>query len=122
VKNGYWYNNKCWKDYEDNIIHISKIDSSVSSQKKIIEKSIIEIDNQTYPLVSFLPLEKEDGYLLIAVYGTKNNYKTPLFPTGKKNIKNEMFETPVMHFNGDAISGTLDKQSQIKGTCNCKYY
>jgi len=115
-KNGYWYNNKCWKDFENDGILESKIDSTVSAQVKIIKKSTFVIDNKTYPLIAFLPIEEDEGMTLISVYGTKDNYKTLIFPTGKKNIKNGTFETTALHFNGDAISGTLDKESKLKGT------
>jgi len=115
-KEGYWYNNKCWKDFEDDGISKSKIDSVVSAEMKIIKKSSFNIDNKTYPLVAFLPLEEDEGLLLIAVYGTRDNYKSLIFPTGKKNIKNERFDTPVLLFNGDAMSGELDEESVLNGT------
>jgi hypothetical protein len=113
---GYSYNNKCWKDFEDEGISKTKIDSTVSVQMKIIKKSKFIIDNQTYPFIAFLPIEEDEGMLLIAVYGTKDNYKTLIFPTEKKKIKNGIFETTVLLFNGDAISGTLDKKNKLNGT------
>jgi hypothetical protein len=33
-----------------------------------------------------------------------------------KNIKNEKFDTPVLLFNGDAMSGELDEESVLNGT------
>lgn len=115
-KGGYWYNNKCWKDYEDDGIAELKIDSTVLSQMKIIEKSTFTIDNQIYPLIAFLPLEEKEGILLIAVYGTTDNYKTLIFPTGKKNINNGTLKTRVLLFNGDALSGTIDEKTVLEGT------
>ena len=114
-KGGYWYKDKCWKDFEDDAIAESEIDSIVTAQMSIINKSIISIDEKTYPLCAFLPLEEEDGMTFIAVYGTKNNYKTFVFLTGKKNIKGGTFETAALLFNGDAISGTIDRESELKG-------
>ncbi len=96
---GYWYNDKCWKDFEDDGILKSEIDSTVSAQMEIIEKSTFIIDNKTYPLIAFLPIEEDEGMTLIAVYGTKDNYKTLIFPTGKKNIENGTFETSALHFD-----------------------
>ena len=116
TKGGYWYNNKCWKEFEDDGIPESKIDSIVYSQMKIIEKSIFTIDSKVYPLVAFLPLEEDDGMLFITVYGTVGDYKTVVFPTGKKKLKNEPFDCPVMLLDGDAISGDVDKDgSRLKG-------
>ncbi len=114
-KGGYWYNDKCWKDFEDDGIPRSEIDSTVSAQTEIIEKSTFKFDNKTYPLIGFLPMEEDEGMTFIAVYGTKDNYKTLIFPTENKNIENGTFKTPVLHFDGDAISGTLNKESKLKG-------
>ena len=86
-KGGYWYNDKCWKDFEDDGILKSKIDSVVSAEMIVIKKSTFKINDQTYPLVAFLPIEEEDGLLLVAVYGTEDRFKTIIFPTGKKNIE-----------------------------------
>ncbi len=115
-KGGYWFNNKCWKDYEEDGILKSEIDSTVSAQTEIMKKSIFTFDNKIYPLIAFLPMDENDGMTFIAVYGTKDNYKTLIFPTGNKKIKNGIFDSPVLHFNGDAISGTLNKESKITGT------
>lgn len=115
-KNGYWYNGKCWKNFEDEGISISKIDSVVLAEMEIIEKSKIEMDGKMYPLISFLPIEEDGGYMLIAVYGTKENYKTLILPTKKKNITNGVFETACLLFNGDAIAGTLGENPIATGT------
>ena len=119
-KEGYWYKNKCWKNYEDEGISASKIDSTVSSQMEIIRKSIITIDNQTFQLIAFLPIKEDEGMLLISVYKTQNNYKTLVFPTGKKHLKNETLESKALLFDGDAISGTVNMQSKLEGTATIK--
>lgn len=115
---GYWYNNKCWKGFEDDGIAKNKVDSIVSAQIKLIEQSTFTFDNQTHPLVTFLPIEKDNKLLFIAVYGKKEDYKTLIFPTGKKqdDIENGVFESIALHFNGDAISGNMDKESKLEGT------
>lgn len=115
-KNGYWYNNKCWKDFDDDGILNSAIDSMVISEMKIISKSTFIIDNKIYPLIGFLPIEEDEGILFLAVYGTKDNYKTLVFPTGKKKMKNGSFTTAAWLFNGDAMSGSLEKNSKTSGT------
>ena len=117
-KDGYWYNNKCWKDYEDDGIVKTKIDSIVTADMGIIRNSTFQINNQTFPLVAFLPIEKDKEVAFIAVYGTKDNYSTLIFPTGKKmeNLKNEVFESTALHFTGDAISGEMDKESKLIGS------
>jgi len=120
VRGGYWYNNKCWKNYEDEGISNSDIDSTVASQMEIINKSTIEIDNIAYPLHAFLPLQEDDGMTFITVFGIKDNYKTLVFQTGKKNIKKGTFETPALLFEGDAISRTLNRKSVLKGTAIVK--
>ena len=115
-KNGYWYNNKCWKDYEDEGIPKSEIDSIVSAQIKIINDSKITLDNATHPLVAFMPIEEKDGLVLITVYGTKENYKTLLFPTGKKQIKKENIKTPAILIDGNILADDIDIESKLTGT------
>jgi hypothetical protein len=113
---GYWYNDKCWKDFDDDGISKTKIDSTVAAQMKVINTSKLVFDNKTYPLIAFLPVEEDEGILIVTVYGTKDNYKTLIFPTGKETIKNEILETTALLFDGDAISGTLDEASKQNGT------
>jgi hypothetical protein len=108
-KNGYWYNNKCWKDFEDEGISEAKIDSTVIAQMKIIDKSKVKINNQTFPLTAFMPIEEKEGMLFIAVFGDYENYKTLLFPTEKKKMKSGTFESPVIYFKGNAMSDDIDE-------------
>ena len=114
-KNGYWYNDKCWRDYEDNGIPDSKIDSTVAAQMKIIKKTTLSIDGKTYPLLIFLPVEQDDGFVLFAVYGTKDHYKSLIFPTGKHNLKKGTIESPVLHYKGGVTLSPLDKTSELTG-------
>ena len=108
-KNGYWYNNKCWKDFEDEGISEAKIDSAVIAQMKIIDKSKMKINNQTFPLTAFMPIDEKKGMIFIAVFGDSDNYKTLLFPTGKKKMKSATFESPVIYFKGNAMSDDIGK-------------
>jgi hypothetical protein len=116
TKNGYWYNNKCWKDFEDEGIPNSKIDSTVIAEMKVISQSTFVIDNQTYPLIAFLPIEEKEGMLLLTVYGTQDNYNSLIFLTGKKNIKNGIFQSPVTYLKGDVLSEEVNEKSALKGT------
>ena len=116
LKKGYWYNNKCWKEFEDEGILNSDIDSVVEAQMKIIKNSIFTIDNKVHPLIAFMPIEEKEGLLFITVYGTKDNYKTLIFPTGKKKIKKGSFKSPTMLFDGNALSGNIVKESKLTGT------
>lgn len=114
--NGFWYNNECWYDFKDEGIPKSKIDSTVTAEMEIINQSLITINNTTYPLVAFLPEDDDEkGILFIAVYGTIDNYKTILFPTGKQDIENGIIKAPAILFNGNAISGSLDGKSKLDG-------
>ncbi len=114
-KGGYWYKEKCWKGFEDEGIPESQIDSVVAAQMKVIEKSFFTLDNVKHPLVAFMPIEEKEGMLFIAVYGKKDNFKTLIFPTGKKKIKNGKFESAVILFKGDAISGEMEEEPALAG-------
>ena len=112
-KNGYWYNNKCWKDFEDEGISEAKIDSTVIAQMKIIDKSKVKMNNQTFPLTAFMPIEGKDGMMFIAVFGNYENYKTLFFPTGKKKMKSGTFESPVIYFKRNMMSDDIDKSDVL---------
>ena len=111
TKKGYWYKNKCWKNFKDEEISNSKIDSTVISQIKIIKQSTFVIDKKSYPLVAFIPIEEKEGLLLITVYGTKDHYKSLIFPSQEKSVKGGTFTTPVIHLDGDITTGEFDDKS-----------
>ncbi len=111
TKKGYWYKNKCWKNFKDEGISNSKIDSTVISQIKIIKQSTFVLDKKSYPLVTFMPIEEKEGLLLLTVYGTKDHYKSLIFPTQEKNIKEGTFTTSVVHLDGDITNGEFDEKS-----------
>lgn len=47
---GYWYNNKCWENFEDESISANDIDRFVEEQIKIINKARVQIDGKKYPI------------------------------------------------------------------------
>lgn len=119
-KEAYWYQNKCWKDYKDNAIPSSKIDSIVTADIKSIKNSTIKMNNNNYPLISFLPMKEDEGFMFIIIYKTPDKYKTLVIPTKEKNIKNINFKTNALLFDGDALSGNLNKKTKLEGKATVK--
>jgi hypothetical protein len=118
-KGGYWYNDKCWKDYEDEGISEADIDSTVDAQMKIISKSVIHIDHKTYPLVSFFPFEELGRIMFVAVYKESDtSFKSLLIVTNKKMKDNPItgtFKTPVVLFDGNMMGGEIDDKTALEG-------
>jgi len=116
---GYWYNNKCWKDYKDEGISKAEIDSTVEAQLKTIAKSVIHIDHKTYHLVSFLPFEELGRIMFVAVYKKNDTtFKSLLIITNKKMKDNPItgtFRTPVVLFDGNMIGGEINDKTALEG-------
>ncbi len=114
-KNGYWYQGRCWKDFEDEGISADKIDSVVYAQMELIEDSKVRIADQTLPLVGFMPLEQEDGLMLLVVYGN-SDLKTLLFQIEKKDLKKKRYPSKVIQFEGSLLAEEYDEESALFGT------
>lgn len=67
-KDGYWYKGKCWKDFEEEGIAVSDIDSVVDEQMALYERFRVDIDGKTYPLIQFLPVPQGEKLILITTY------------------------------------------------------
>jgi len=117
-KNGFWYNSRCWKEFEDEGISVSKIDSVVKSQIKVINKSVINIDGKTHQMEGLVPLEEGRFVILIAVFKDGSASRTLLIPFKKKKAKKKIFSCYAMLLNGDAISGEIDDDPIAVGKAN----
>ena len=103
-KNGYWYNNKCWANFEDEGISKEAIDSVVKEQFKWIKNSKIKIDDTSYPIVFFMPEEDGKELFLITVFREDDTEKTLLQIAENVSIfKAKSFSTQGLMFDGNLV-------------------
>lgn len=79
MKEGYWYSNTCWANYNDYDEGITKdnVDRIVEEQVKAVEKFKININNEAYP-IDFFFIEYEDKeFMILSLFndhGTKSQF------------------------------------------------
>ncbi|MGZ2370526.1 hypothetical protein ACXR6G_12110 [Ancylomarina sp. YFZ004] len=122
-KNGVWYNNKCWTEYDDNGVSSENIDSVVNVQIKIIEKGIIKVNDQSHKITFFFPMQEEKQLILVTSYKVENKLKTLLHLANNKDTDKSEFIAQTYLFSGnldDVMDGhdSLDSalmDSEAKG-------
>ncbi|WP_298901321.1 hypothetical protein [uncultured Psychroserpens sp.] len=102
--NGYWYNNKCWANFEDEGISKKDIDGVAKEQFKLIKNTKIKINEKNYPIIFFMPEEDGNELFLITVFKEGDNEKTLLQIAENVSIFNDKnFETHGLIFNGNLV-------------------
>lgn len=48
AQKGYWYNEQCWKGYEDEGISKEDLEQEVEKQMAIIDKTVVIINDKSY--------------------------------------------------------------------------
>ena len=95
-KDGFWYNNKCWKDYSDEGISNEDIDSVVTQQMKVINKTEIIINDSAYPIRFFIPEIDKKNVIIILVYEKQEKLYSMVIPdVPLKELKAENDSIPV---------------------------
>lgn len=77
---GYWYNEKCWRNYEDASIDKADIDKLVEKQIELAQNTMITIGQQSYPLKMMMPIPQGKSYIFLTMFedekGTITIYQT----------------------------------------------
>lgn len=120
-KEGYWFNDKCWKDYEDVGISNDKINTYVIQQMNIINYSKVMINDIAYPIIGIAP-EQEDGLLhLIVIYQDGEKEKSIVSSFSENAIekdsgkaKTTLYDKNIMALNEEE-SADIESMSFAKG-------
>ncbi|NER12827.1 hypothetical protein GWK08_05205 [Leptobacterium flavescens] len=101
-KDGYWYQGKCWAEFEDEGIAVKDIDSVVQAQIQLIKQASVKMNNKSYPLEFFFPEQDEGQIILIASFNKLQD--NILFFTSPKNVeKGGKFKAEAMYLKGNII-------------------
>ncbi len=84
AKNGYWYNGKCWKNFEDEGIAKSDIDRVVVEQMQQIDAAVINFGGKKYPILSFNVAPEKDNLIMFLTFKDNDKENTVLLGGGIK--------------------------------------
>ena len=114
LKNGYWYNDKCWKEFEDDGISAVDIDEVVEKQMVIINKTKITIDGKEHLIKSVLPNPEDDNILLIVLFnnGTEDRTLLAIFP--EKSIEKGKDSVTAILLKGNLLDCTTEEKKGLK--------
>ena len=92
TKNGYWYNEKCWKQFEDEGIAAANIDKVVQEELSIIRQTQISINGKKFPITFFFPEMSDKSVVFLTLYKTEAGTRSIIVETPVKNLKSSEFE------------------------------
>lgn len=107
-KDGYWYKDKCWKDFEDEEISIADIDSVVQAEMAQAEVALITINSQQHPIDLFFPIPQDDIFLVLLEYTDVNGRKSMISQIPMKSMRKENVSADVIVLNGGVMNGEVD--------------
>ena len=115
---GYWYEGYCWKDYQEEGMPKSKVDSVVAADMKIIESAVITMEGHAYPLLEAIMIQEDEGVLFIALFKKKDSYRSVLFPIHHKHKleTGAELEVPAFYYRTNVFTEKRDHQPDLSGT------
>lgn len=105
---GYWYDNKCWKDFEDEAISINAIDSVVGAELEAAALARITVGNDSYPLNVFFPIPQKKTVILLTEYTDSNGRKSMISIVPQKAVGKDKVVSNVALFNGTIMNDNYD--------------
>lgn len=114
-KNSTWYNGICWRNFEDESISLTDIDSIVSQQLLLAEQATLKIGNQAFPLTAFIPLPEGKKTFIIAEYTDSTGAKSLITALDEKETKQKKGEKPHVILNGSVMRETFDTVPYARG-------
>lgn len=117
-KDAYWYNDKCWKDFQDESISIADIDSVVSEEIALAEKAKIQLGDETHAIDVFFPIPEGESFIILTEYTDSGGKKSMISEIPMKSMKKKNLSTDVVVLNGSAFGGEVDSIPHGQGTVN----
>jgi len=97
----YWYNGKCWTGFEDEGIAKADIDQFVKDQMVWIEKAVVSLNGNKFPLQLFMPSEEGKEVVFITVFEDKEGAKTILQTVSRKDLNNTNLSSEAILIDGN---------------------
>ncbi|MFY0602734.1 MAG: hypothetical protein JXQ93_02210 [Flavobacteriaceae bacterium] len=113
-KEGYWYKEKCWANFNEIDDHILKedIDSITAAQYKVIKTSKLKLNGIEHSVGYFTASEEEDKLVFITVFSQNNNTEKSLLLFFEDNFEfGEEFEAVAIIFKGN-VSELLQEEGE----------
>ena len=116
-KEGYWYNKKCWANYNDFDDGVAKedIDKEVDKQLNAAKGFGLKLDRQSFDIDFFFPERnfEENEFLMISLFSDNGKTKTLLITTAVKNAEKEVFPVDIVLFNENLIALSEEDKKNI---------
>lgn len=114
LKNGYWYNDKCWKEFDDDGISAVDIDEVVEKQMLIINHTKITIDGKEHLIKIAFPSLEDDNIFLIILYhnGIEDRTLLAIFP--EKSMGKRKDSVTAMLLKGNILDYTTEEKKGLK--------
>lgn len=119
-KKGYWYNDKCWKKFEQFGIRDNQIDSMVSESIQAINSSRMKWGNQEFPIIEFFVMNEGNKMLALVIFELENKDHTMMFLLPKKAPKKKGSTTRFKLYEGNFMQNEEERDSipKAKGEAN----
>lgn len=113
-KNGYWYQDKCWKEFEDDGISRVDIDEVVEKQMLIINNTKITIDGKEHLIKIVFPSLEDDHILLIILYHNGTEDRTILARFPEKSMEKGRDSVTAILLKGNLLDYTTEEKKGLK--------
>lgn len=121
AKGGYWYQQICWANYEDEGIAKTDIDRVVDEQMVAIENAKITVNNQAYPISFFIPFPEGKDIMFLTIFNDGEGTKSLIQQVPMKKLQGKgIFESEATLIPGnimrtDETSSSTVEEDQYTG-------
>ncbi len=116
-KDGYWYNGKCWANFEDfdDGISIENIDAEVEKQLIAAKGFGIEIDDTSFDIDFFFPEMnyEDDEFLVLSSFIKEEKTNTLVLIASIKDAEKESFTVQAILFNANLMELSEEDEAKI---------
>ena len=115
-KEAYWFNDKCWKNFEDETISVSDIDSVVNAEIIQSKSALISVGDQTHPIDVFFPIPEDKVFIILTEYTDAQGRKSMISEVPMKAMRKNEIEADVLVLNGSIMQGEFDTIPHASGS------
>lgn len=115
-KDAYWYNSKCWKDFQDEAISQSDIDSVVKAELIAAESALVAVGDEKYPIDVFLPIPQDEEFLVLTEYTDSEGRRSMVSQIPMKSMRKKEVQADLIVLSGSAMNGEIDTIPYASGS------